>query len=78
MVVVDVSDFDDESDDLVLDDVFEGYLVVYVGEEWCWFVIKVKYLSYCVFKVLFNKLVEEYGYEYKGGLEIVCEVVFFE
>lgn len=78
LAVADVSDSDDESDDSAPDDVPEGYLVVYVGEERRRFVIKAKYLSHRVFKALLNKSAEEYGYEHKGGLEIACEVVFFE
>jgi len=78
LAVADLCDSDDESDDSAPDDVPEGYLVVYVGEERCRFVIKAKYLSYPVFKALLNKSAEEYGYEHKGGLEIACEVVFFE
>ena len=76
--MADLCDSDDESDDSAPDDVPEGYLVVYVGEGRCRFVIKAKYLSYPVFKALLNKSAEEYGYEHKGGLEIACEVVFFE
>lgn len=74
----DLSDSDDDSDDFAPDDVPEGFLVVYVGEERRRFVIKAKYLSHPVFKALLNKSAEEYGYEHKGGLEIACETVFFE
>lgn len=76
--VADLNDSDDDSDDSAPDDVPEGYLVVYVGEERRRFVIKAKYLSHHVFKALLNKSAEEYGYEHKGGLEIACEVGFFE
>ena len=69
---------DYESDDCAPYDVPEGYLVVYVGEERRRFVIKTKYLSHPVFRALLNKSAEEYGYEHKGGLEIACEVDFFE
>jgi hypothetical protein len=78
LAVADLSDSDDDSDDSAPQDVPEGYLVVYVGEERRRFVIKAKYLSHPVFKALLNKSAEEYGYEHKGGLEIACEVVFFE
>lgn len=78
LAVNDFTDSDDESDDSAPDDVPEGYLVVYVGEERRRFVIKAKYLSHPVFKALLNKSAEEYGYEHKGGLEIACGVVFFE
>lgn len=64
--------------DLVFSDVFVGFLVVYVGDEWCWFVIRVYILKYVVFCVFLEKLVEEFGYKYDGGLIIVCDVVFFE
>jgi len=78
LAVSDLSDSDDDSDDSAPNDVPEGYLVVYVGEERRRFVIKAKYLSHPVFKALLNKSAEEFGYEHKGGLEIACETVFFE
>lgn len=71
-------DYDSDSDDCAPYDVPEGYLVMYVGEERRRFVIKAKYLSHPVFKALLNKSAEEFGYEHKGGLEIACDVNFFE
>lgn len=76
--VSDLSDRDSDSEDWAPDDVPEGYLVVYVGEGRRRFVIKAKYLSHTVFKALLNKSAEEFGYEHKRGLEIACEVDFFE
>lgn len=59
-------------------DVPEGSLVVYVGEQRRRFVIRAALLSHPVFKALLQKSAEELGYEHKGGLEIACEVGFFE
>lgn len=72
------SDVEVDSRGWVFEDVLVGFLVVYVGDEWCWFVIRVKILNYVMFCVLLEKLVVEFGYKYDGGLIIVCDVVFFE
>lgn len=69
---------DDRGDDSAPNDVSEGFLAVYVGQERRRFVIDAKNLNNSVFRDLLNKSAEEYGYEHKGGLAVACEVVFFE
>ncbi|CAM6090032.1 unnamed protein product [Calypogeia fissa] len=60
------------------DDIPQGYLAVYVGNERKRFVISTKYLSHQLFKALLKKSEEEFGFDHQGGLTIACEPVLFE
>ncbi|CAN8270324.1 unnamed protein product [Cochlearia groenlandica] len=56
-----------------------GHLAVYVGkEERQRFVIPTKYLEYPEFKVLMDKVADEFGYEHEGGIHIPCDESVFE
>nr|DAD44176.1 TPA_asm: hypothetical protein HUJ06_002406 [Nelumbo nucifera] len=56
----------------------KGYLAVYVGPELRRFIIPTTYLTLPVFKVLLEKVEEEFGFEHKGGLTIPCEIETFK
>jgi len=73
-----IKQFLDNCEDVAPHDVPEGFLVVYVGEERRRFVISANILSHSVFRMLLNKSAEEFGFKHEGGLNIACEVVFFE
>lgn len=60
------------------DDIPQGYLAVYVGNERKRFVISTQYLSHHLFKALLKKSEEEFGFEHQGGLPIACEPDLFE
>uniref|UniRef100_A0A5B7C2W3 Putative SAUR-like auxin-responsive protein family n=1 Tax=Davidia involucrata TaxID=16924 RepID=A0A5B7C2W3_DAVIN len=55
-----------------------GFLAVYVGPELRRFVIPTRYLSMPDFKVLMERVAEEFGYEQEGGLRIPCEEEDFQ
>lgn len=55
-----------------------GYLAVYVGTELRRFVIPTSYLGHPLFKVLLEKVEEEYGFDQSGGLTIPCETETFK
>lgn len=75
----DMSDSDFEDDSFYCpEDVPEGYLAVYVGEERRRFVICTQWLNHRLFKALLDKSEQEYGFRHKGGLTLACEVVLFE
>uniref|UniRef100_A0A5B6Z1P6 Auxin-induced protein 15A n=1 Tax=Davidia involucrata TaxID=16924 RepID=A0A5B6Z1P6_DAVIN len=59
-------------------DVPRGYLAVYVGPELRRFIIPTSYLSHPVFKVLLEKVEEEFGFDHSGGLTIPCEIETFK
>uniref|UniRef100_A0A1J3IHM9 Auxin-induced protein 15A n=1 Tax=Noccaea caerulescens TaxID=107243 RepID=A0A1J3IHM9_NOCCA len=59
-------------------DVPKGYLAVYVGPELRRFLIPTSYLSHSLFKVLLEKVEEEYGFDQSGALTIPCEVETFK
>ncbi|KAI3926466.1 hypothetical protein MKW92_052593 [Papaver armeniacum] len=59
-------------------DVPKGYLAVYVGPELRRFIIPTTYLAHPLFKVLLEKVEEEFGFEHKGGLTIPCEIETFK
>ncbi|XP_010273992.2 PREDICTED: uncharacterized protein LOC104609396 [Nelumbo nucifera] len=59
-------------------DVPRGFLAVYVGPELRRFIIPTSYLSLPVFKVLLEKVEEEFGFDNKGGLTIPCEIETFK
>ncbi|KAL6974658.1 hypothetical protein U1Q18_028839 [Sarracenia purpurea var. burkii] len=56
----------------------KGYLAVYVGPELRRFIIPTCYLSHPVFKVLLEKVEEEFGFDHSGGLTIPCEIETFK
>ncbi|XP_059318841.1 uncharacterized protein LOC132069522 [Lycium ferocissimum] len=55
-----------------------GYLAVYVGPELRRFIIPTSYLSDPLFKVLLEKVEEEFGFDHSGGLTIPCEIETFK
>lgn len=59
-------------------DVPKGYLAVYVGSELRRFIIPTSYLSDPLFKVLLEKVEEEFGFDHSGGLTIPCEIETFK
>ncbi|XP_065876063.1 protein SMALL AUXIN UP-REGULATED RNA 54-like [Euphorbia lathyris] len=59
-------------------DVPKGYLAVYVGPELRRFIIPTTYLSHSLFKVLLEKVEEEFGFDHNGGLTIPCEIEIFK
>lgn len=59
-------------------DVPKGYLAVYVGQELRRFIIPTSYLSHPLFKVLLEKVEEEFGFDHSGGLTIPCEIETFK
>ncbi|XP_019198399.1 PREDICTED: auxin-responsive protein SAUR50-like [Ipomoea nil] len=61
-------------------DVPKGYMGVYVGrgELLRRFIIPTTYLSDPLFKVLLEKVEEEFGFEHRGGLIIPCEIETFK
>ncbi|XP_027176162.1 uncharacterized protein LOC113775465 [Coffea eugenioides] len=59
-------------------DVPKGYLAVYVGPELRRFIIPTRYLSDPLFKVLLEKVEEEFGFDHSGGLTIPCETETFK
>ncbi|GAV70959.1 Auxin_inducible domain-containing protein [Cephalotus follicularis] len=59
-------------------DVPKGYLGVYVGPELRRFIIPTSYLSHSLFKVLLEKVEEEFGFDHSGGLTIPCEIETFK
>ncbi|CAN4104500.1 unnamed protein product [Withania somnifera] len=54
------------------------YLPVYVGSELRRFIIPTSYLSDPLFKVLLEKVEEEFGFNHTGGLTIPCEIETFK
>ncbi|KAL2502722.1 Auxin-responsive protein SAUR71 [Forsythia ovata] len=56
----------------------EGHLPVYVGEEMERFVVSAELLNHPIFVNLLNKSTQEYGYEQKGVLRILCHMFLFE
>lgn len=59
-------------------DISKGYMAVYVGPELRRFVIPTSYLSDPVFKVLLEKVEEEFGFDHSGALTIPCEIETFK
>ncbi|KAL0426749.1 UNVERIFIED_CONTAM: Auxin-induced protein 15A [Sesamum latifolium] len=59
-------------------DVPRGYLAVYVGPELRRFIIPTSYLSDPLFKVLLEKVEEEFGFDHSGGLTIPCDIETFK
>ncbi|XP_073147448.1 protein SMALL AUXIN UP-REGULATED RNA 54-like [Henckelia pumila] len=59
-------------------DVPKGYLAVYVGMELRRFIIPTSYLGDPLFKVLLEKVEEEFGFDHSGGLTIPCEIETFK
>ncbi|XP_009792063.1 uncharacterized protein LOC107793574 isoform X1 [Nicotiana tabacum] len=55
-----------------------GYLAVYVGPELRRFIIPTSYLSDPLFKLLLEKVEEEFGFDHTGGLTIPCEIETFK
>lgn len=59
-------------------DVPRGYLAVYVGSELRRFIIPTSYLSDPLFKVLLEKVEEEFGFDHSSGLTIPCDIETFK
>ncbi|KAL8498342.1 hypothetical protein ACS0TY_021603 [Phlomoides rotata] len=62
----------------MLSDVPRGFLAVYVGPEHRRFIIPTTYLSHPLFKVLLEKVEEEFGFDHTGGLTIPCDTETFK
>lgn len=56
----------------------KGFLAVYVGPELRRFVIPMSCLSSPDFRVLMDRVAEEYGFEQEGALKIPCDEEDFE
>ncbi|KAM1657935.1 auxin-responsive protein SAUR71-like [Malus sylvestris] len=56
----------------------KGFLAVYVGPELRRFVIPMSCLSSPDFRVLMDRVEEEYGFEQEGALKIPCDEEDFE
>nr|GMC47654.1 auxin-responsive protein SAUR65 [Ipomoea batatas]GMC47655.1 auxin-responsive protein SAUR65 [Ipomoea batatas]GMC54658.1 auxin-responsive protein SAUR65 [Ipomoea batatas] len=60
-------------------DLPKGYMGVYAGQgELRRFIIPTTYLSDPLFKVLLEKVEEEFGFGHRGGLIIPCEIETFK
>ncbi|GAB4849927.1 hypothetical protein Ancab_029227 [Ancistrocladus abbreviatus] len=59
-------------------DVPKGFLPVYVGPESRRFVIPMNYLSMPDFRILMEKVEEEFGFDQEAGLKIPCKEEDFE
>ncbi|KAM3281667.1 hypothetical protein P3S67_027313 [Capsicum chacoense] len=55
-----------------------GFLAVYIGPELRRFIIPTSYLSDPLFKLLLEKVEEEFGFDHTGGLTIPCEIETFK
>ncbi|VFQ92558.1 unnamed protein product [Cuscuta campestris] len=55
-----------------------GYLAVYVGPERRRFIVPTSYLGDPLFKVLLEKVEEEFGFDHGGALTIPCETETFK
>lgn len=55
----------------------KGCLAVYVGDDMRRFVIPTNYLCLPTFRVLMERVVEEFGFDQIGGLRIPCEEDYF-
>nr|XP_025886966.1 uncharacterized protein LOC101264326 isoform X2 [Solanum lycopersicum] len=55
-----------------------GYLAVYVGPELRRFIIPTSYLSDPLFKLLLEKVEEEFGFDHTGGVTIPCKTQTFK
>ncbi|XVE91127.1 hypothetical protein DITRI_Ditri20bG0129800 [Diplodiscus trichospermus] len=56
----------------------KGFIAVYVGPELRRFVIPTSYLTMPEFRVLMEKVAEEFGFEQEGGLQFPCDEQEFE
>lgn len=56
----------------------KGHLAVYVGPELRRFVIPASCLAMPEFKMLMDRVAEEFGFEHQGGLHIPCDEAHFE
>ncbi|KAL8505109.1 hypothetical protein ACS0TY_016350 [Phlomoides rotata] len=55
-----------------------GTFVVYVGEERQRFVVPTGYLSHPLFKIVLEKVYNEYGFDQRNGLVVPCSVIIFQ
>ena len=55
-----------------------GHFIVYVGDEHRRFVLNTKMLNNIEFQFLLDMAVDEYDYNYEGGVHIPCQVAFFQ
>ncbi|XP_022723809.1 auxin-responsive protein SAUR71-like [Durio zibethinus] len=56
----------------------KGSIAVYVGPVRRKFVIPTSYLAMPEFRVLMDKVADEFGFEHEGGLQIPCDEQDFE
>lgn len=54
-----------------------GYIALYVGEERRRFVVQTSHLSHPLFRMLLEKMAEEFGFEQKEELVVPCSVNVF-
>ncbi|KAH7365722.1 hypothetical protein KP509_18G042500 [Ceratopteris richardii] len=59
-------------------DVPQGFLAVYAGRERKRFIIPASYLNHPAFRLLLEKVKEEFGFSQKGVLNMPFEVLLFE
>ncbi|KAK8641679.1 hypothetical protein V6N13_011060 [Hibiscus sabdariffa] len=56
----------------------KGSVAVYVGPELRRFVIPLRFLAMPEFRDLMDEAAEEFGFQKEGGLQIPCDVQYFE
>lgn len=56
----------------------KGYMAVYVGPQFRRFVIPISFLAMPEFRVLLERVEEEFGCDHHGALEIPCDEDHFE
>ncbi|KAF7818801.1 auxin-responsive protein SAUR15 [Senna tora] len=55
-----------------------GFFALYVGEERQRYVVPTAYLSHPLFKILLEKVYDEYGFDQRSALVIPCSVSTFQ
>lgn len=55
-----------------------GFFALYVGEERHRYVVPTTYLTHPLFKILLEKVYEEFGFDQRNGLFVPCRVSTFQ
>ncbi|KAJ4971456.1 hypothetical protein NE237_004555 [Protea cynaroides] len=55
-----------------------GFFALYVGEERQRFVVPTNFLSHPLFKILMDKMYDEFGFDQRNGLVVPCSVSTFQ